>query len=153
MANRMRRSIQQIGIGVFVAGIALQFIPVVRDNPAVVPSATIYETGLVPANVRACLERSCMNCHSDETRWPWYSYVAPVSWMVAHDVHQARSKMNFSEWDHYSQTKKAHELEEICNEVLNEEMPPRTYTLTHRDARVTEEEREAVCQWTDTPRP
>ncbi len=106
----------------------------------------------MPADVKAVFERSCKNCHSNETSWPWYSYVAPISWVVAHDVHQARKAMNLSEWGSYSSNKKTDKLEEICEQLTNGDMPDRKYALIHRQARPTARERDVVCQWTDDSR-
>ena len=132
--------------------VAIQFIPVNRSNPSVDPSRSIYATLPVPVEVKGVFERSCNNCHSNQTAWPWYSHVAPVSWMVARDVHQARKKMNFSEWATYSAQRKEDRLEEICEQVTNGEMPDRKYAIVRREARLTPHEREAVCQWTDDSR-
>ncbi len=106
----------------------------------------------MPAEAKAVLERSCKDCHSDETSWPWYSYVAPVSWMVASDVQQARKAMNLSEWSSYSTKEKTDKLEEICEQLTNGDMPDRKYTLVHRHARLTAKERELICQWSEDSR-
>ena len=148
----MRRWVKRIGLATVFLLLATQFIPLNRSNPSVDPSQTIYATLPVPAKVKAVFERSCKNCHSDETAWPWYSYVAPVSWVLAHDVHQARKMMNLSEWGSYSAKRKEDRLEEICEQVTNGDMPDRKYAIFHRSARLTPEEREAVCQWTDDSR-
>jgi len=148
----VRRWVKRIGLATLFLLLATQFIPLNRSNPSVDPSQTIYATLPVPAEVKAVFERSCKNCHSDETAWPWYSYVAPVSWVVAHDVHQARKMMNLSEWGSYSAKRKEDRLEEICEQVTNGDMPDRKYAIFHRGARLTPEEREAVCQWTDDSR-
>ncbi len=148
----MRRWVKRIGLATLFLLLATQFIPLNRSNPSVDPSQTIYATLPVPAKVKAVFERSCKNCHSDETAWPWYGYVAPVSWVLAHDVHQARKMMNLSEWGSYSAKRKEDRLEEICEQVTNGDMPDRKYAIFHRSARLTPEEREAVCQWTDDSR-
>jgi uncharacterized membrane protein len=132
--------------------LAIQFIPVNRNNPRVDLSKTIYASQDVPEDVKAVFERSCKNCHSNETRWPWYSYVAPVSWVVAHDVHHARKTMNLSEWGSYSAQRKEDKLEEICEQLTNGDMPDRKYAIFHRNARITAEERTIVCQWTEDSR-
>ena len=132
--------------------VVIQLVPVNRTNPSTEPSRSIYAALPVPQDVRAVFERSCRNCHSNETAWPWYSYVAPVSWVVARDVHQGRKKMNLSEWGTYSAQKKEDGLEEICEQVTNGEMPDRKYAIFHREARISAEEREAICQWTDDSR-
>ena len=148
----MRRWVKRLGVATVFLFLATQFIPLNRSNPSVDPSQTIYATLPMPAEVKDVFERSCKNCHSDETAWPWYSYVAPVSWVVAHDVHQARKMMNLSEWGGYSAKRKEDRLAEICEQVTNGDMPDRKYAIFHRGARLTPEEREAVCQWTDDSR-
>ena len=148
----MRHWVKRIGFAILVPVVVIQFVPVNRNNPHVDPAQTIYATLPVPGDVRAIFERSCSNCHSNETSWPWYSYVAPISWVVAHDVHQARKVMNLSEWRGYSATKKTDKLEEICEQLTNGDMPDRKYVLIHKQARPTAKEKDVVCQWTDDSR-
>jgi len=127
----------------------MQAVPVHRDNPPVDPARTVFAAEAVPVNVEVVLQRSCADCHSNHTRWPWYSYVAPVSWIVAHDVHAARRQMNFSEWSGYSEKKREERINGICEQVVNGDMPEGKYALIHRRARVTQEERAAICQWVE----
>ena len=148
----MRRWVKRVGLATGFLLLAIQLVPVKRDNPAVDPSKTIYASQPVPTDVKAVFERSCKNCHSNQTAWPWYSYVAPASWVVAHDVHQARKTMNLSEWGSYSAQRKEDKLEEICEQLTNGDMPDRKYAIFHRNARITPEERAVVCQWTDDSR-
>ncbi len=148
----MRLWVKRILFAIAFLLLAIQFVPVSRNNPSFDPSRSIYATVPVPEDVKAVFERSCRNCHSNETAWPWYSYVAPVSWVVAHDVHEARKKMNFSEWGGYSAQRKEDRLEEICEQVTNGDMPDRKYALLHREARPTAAERAALCQWTEDSR-
>ena len=132
--------------------LGLQAIPVERGNPPVDPARTIFATVALPAKVEMVLRRSCADCHSNQTRWPWYSYVAPMSWIVAHDVHAARRQMNFSEWAGYSEKKREDRLNGICEQVVNGDMPEGKYALIHRRARVPEDERAAICQWVERSR-
>jgi Haem-binding domain len=148
----VRLWVKRVGLAAMVLLLAIQLVPVNRSNPRVDPSQTIYATLPMPADARAVFERSCKNCHSNETSWPWYSYVAPISWVISHDVHQARKAMNLSEWGSYSPNKKTDELEEICEQLTNGYMPDRKYMLLHRQARPTPKERDVVCQWTDDSR-
>jgi len=148
----LRRWLGRIGIGLLAVLVASQFIPVDRHNPGIDPSKTIYATEKVPAGVQAVFTQSCQNCHSNQTECPWYSYVAPVSWMIASDVHEARSKMNLSEWGGYPANKREERLEEICEQLTNGDMPDFKYMLLHRNARVTPDQRAAVCQWTEDSR-
>ena len=87
-----------IVIGVII--VAIQFIPVDRSNPPVTQEIN------APPNVMTILKTSCYDCHSNETNWPWYSYVAPVSFLVASDVQNGRKRVNFSEWDKYDEKKR-----------------------------------------------
>jgi heme-binding protein len=97
--------------------------------------------------VGALLKRACYDCHSNETRWPWYSYVAPVSWLIARDVGSARRGLNFSEWDSYYPATRRRKLQWI-NRVLRERtMPPWSYLMLHRSANLTEENLVTLEQW------
>jgi hypothetical protein len=148
----VRRWLRRIGVAVVVFLVVSQLVPVDRRNPPVDPSKTIHASEKVPTAVQGVFARSCQNCHSNQTSWPWYSYVAPVSWMIANDVHSARRKMNFSEWGGYPAKKREEKLEEICEQVTNGDMPDAKYMLLHRSARIVPEERSAICQWTENSR-
>jgi hypothetical protein len=148
----MKKPRKQALVALLVVFLGIQFVPVERRNPPVQAEQTIFAVEPVPPAVRAVFETSCLDCHSNRTRWPWYSYVAPVSWMVVHDVHEGRSHMNFSEWGSYSAKQKEHRLEAICEQLLNEDMPDAKYTLLHRSARLSHEQRELVCAWIDAGR-
>jgi len=144
--------LKRSGLAVILLLASIQFFAIDRHNPVVEPSQTIYSTESPPAEVRSILQRSCNDCHSNETRWPWYSYIAPVSWVVANDVHQARRRMNFTEWGTYPSKKRADRLEEFCEQLMNGEMPDRKYTFIHRNARLTQEERASLCAWANGKR-
>jgi len=135
----MNKAIVAIG----VLFLAIQLVPVDRTNPP--------ETGRVPAPeaVAAVLERSCFDCHSNNTRWPWYAYVAPVSWLVAYDVHEAREHMNFSEWDRLSAEKRAKKIHEVWEEVEEGEMPLWYYLPLHEDARLVPQDLTALRTWAE----
>jgi hypothetical protein len=94
------------------------------------------------------LERSCQNCHSERTKWPWYSHIAPISWMIASDVGQARSHMNLSHWQEYSREDRMMLLSAIGSAVRNRKMPVGRYVLLHPEARLTDQERQQIYQWT-----
>ena len=138
-----------LGLFLLAAGQAVQ---VNRENPAIDQAKKLEATIPVPPEIRQILRRSCNDCHSNETIWPWYSRVAPVSWLVAYDVREGRSDLNFSEWGAYTSKEKGDKLEEICGRVRRDEMPDGKYTLIHRDARLTAEERNAICAWSEQVR-
>jgi len=140
------------GLALLAALVVAQFIPVDRSNPQTPESQSIYAREKIPPPVKAVFGNSCANCHSNQTVWPWYSHVAPVSWMIASDVHEARSKMNLSEWGGYPANKREDRLEEICEQVTNGDMPDFKYLLIHRSARLSKADRDAVCAWTEDSR-
>jgi mono/diheme cytochrome c family protein len=125
---------------------AVQLIPVDRTNPAVTSEIE------APAEVMAVFERSCYDCHSNQTRWPWYSGVAPVSWVLARDVDEGREHLNFSRWGEYPDEERNHLARDIAEEVEAGEMPIKAYLFLHRDARVTAEETERLRQWAESLR-
>jgi hypothetical protein len=100
----------------------------------------------------ALVRRACQNCHSQNTEWPWYSHVAPMSWMIARDVQQARVHMNLSQWQDYSAENRLRLLSEIGSAVKNRQMPVERYLLLHPEARLTELERQRLYSWTRTER-
>ena len=92
-------------------------------------------------------KRSCVDCHSNQTSWPWYSYFAPVSWFVERDVRRGRDHMNLSEWEQYSFKQQEKLLADIASAVENCEMPLPQYTLVHRQARLSDADRDMVYRW------
>lgn len=121
--------------------ILIEAVDTPRTNPA--------PTGDVSAQpeVAAILHRACYDCHSDETRWPWYSRFAPASWMVAHDVERGRMELNFSEWNSYRPLTRERKLEWMGRAVRDEAMPPWPYRMAHPGARLTPTDRELIEHW------
>lgn len=149
----MRRfRIKPIIVATVVLLAAIQIVPVSAHNAPVVPSHSIYSVQAMPPQVRSVFENSCNDCHSSETHWPWYSHIAPVSWIVAHDVREGRKHVNFSEWGTYSPKKQEDKLELICEQVTNGDMPDAMYAFFHRQSRLTQDQRDAVCEWVETAR-
>ncbi|CAN5205811.1 heme-binding domain-containing protein [soil metagenome] len=128
-----------------VVFVGIQLIPVDRTNPPV-------ETEVpAPANVRTVLRRACYDCHSNETVWPWYSKLAPVSWLVARDVNDGRKELNFSTWNRYTTEQQVKKFKESWKEVAEGEMPPWIYLPTHRDAVLSTEEKAILRDWANGP--
>ena len=127
--------------------IGAQFVRPALTNPPVDESKTIFATGKVPADVRGILERSCADCHSHATVWPWYSKVAPMSWLVAEDVEEGREELNFSLWGDYEPKRAEHKLEELCEKVEEGEMPLKKYTFLHPRAKLSDADRRHLCEW------
>ncbi len=130
------------GLAVFAA---IQLVRPERTNPPVDPSCTLQAQLGSDTRAASVVARACRDCHSNETNWPWYSRVAPVSWLVAHDVAEGREEMNFSIWSEYPPEKQHNLLKNACDEVRAGEMPIWMYTLMHREAKLSSDDVSAVC--------
>ncbi len=139
-------------IGLGAALLLCQLYQPERTNPPVDPSKTVEANLQVSPQVKEIMGRACRDCHTHETRWPWYSYVAPSSWLVAEDVEHAREHMNLSEWAKYDAIQMDKMLDEICEEVEEGGMPLPIYVLMHGEADLTAQERQVVCDWTRAER-
>lgn len=132
----------RIIVGVLIAAfIAIQFRTVERTNPPV------YGDFNGPAEVKEILQRACYDCHSNETKWPFYSYVAPFSWLVTKDVEEARDELNFSNWRRTSRVKQFKKKEEIWEEVDEGKMPLWYYLPLHPGAKLSEHDRDIIRKW------
>lgn len=121
--------------------IVLQFIPINRNNPPV-------EADLkAPEKVTLVLKKSCYDCHSNETRYPLYSYIFPASLFLAHHVEEGREELNFSNWEALSNSKKTKKAEDIVEVLEKKEMPLISYTIIHRDAVLSNEDSELLINW------
>lgn len=135
------RVLRWVVLVVVTAFVAMQLVPVDRSNPPV--------SAEVPAGpeARAILRRACYDCHSNETVWTWYTWVAPVSWLAARDVHEGRRELNFSTWDRYTTKEQVKKLKESWETIAENEMPPWFYLPVHRDARLSAEDRAVMRRW------
>ena len=127
--------------------VVAQFFRPSFANPPIDPAKTFAATAQVPPNVQSTLERSCSDCHSNNTVYPWYSKVAPVSWLLANDINKGRHEVNFSEWGGYTQKRKLRKLKEICDQVKEGEMPLSYYLPMHPNAKLSDADKAAICAW------
>ena len=125
----------------------VQFVRPGRVNPPAVAGQSLEECARVPPEVAGVLKRSCMDCHSHRTDWPWYSNVAPASWFVIDHVNHGRRRLNFSRWGEYDGRRAARLLKNICLTAKAGEMPLDSYTLVHRGARLTPADVQSLCDW------
>lgn len=130
--------------GVVFVLLAIQLVPVDRTNPPVESEVP------APAAVRSILRRACYDCHSNETVWPWYSRIAPVSWLVASDVHEGRADMNFSTWNRRTREEQLKAFQECWEKVEQGDMPPLLYRPAHPAARLSEADRSALRAWSQS---
>lgn len=147
----------QKGLRLFVVVVAFVFVVAQFKRPEKVnlafDEARAIETrvGMTP-EVEAILARSCNDCHSQKTDWPWYSNIAPVSWFVVEHVNHGRTHLDFSDWSAYESDEADHLLRNICRLSRQRSMPMSSYTLMHRDAKLSARDVETLCDWTETAR-
>ena len=139
------RVVKWAAIAFCVAFIAIQLVPVSRTNP---PVEGDFRGS---TEVVSVLRRACYDCHSNETVWPWYSRVAPVSWVIAHDVTEGRAELNFSTWDQLSTEKQAKAMKESWKEVAEGEMPTWYYVVLHPEARLSANDQSVLQAWSGSP--
>jgi hypothetical protein len=145
----LKKYLRWLGVAVVVLFVALQFVRPDRTNPAADLSMSIsMQSGITPP-VGTLLKTSCFDCHSNETRWPWYCEIAPVSWLVANDVQEGRKHLNFSEWGKYTKSKRVLKLGQIYEQVSKNEMPISKYLYMHPDAKLTAADRDSITSWTE----
>jgi heme-binding protein len=132
--------------------VVIQFFGPAKSNPAVDPSQIIEARLHVTPQMAAIFDRSCNDCHSNKTRWPWYSNVAPVSWLVIGDVNEGRSMMNLSEWGYLDPDRQARKLQQMCEEVQDGVMPLSSYTPLHPGSKLSSDDVKMLCDWANAER-
>ncbi len=138
--------IKNILVALLVVFVLMQIVRIDTKNPATNPSDVFSEATMTP-EIKGLLNTACYDCHSNNTRYPWYSNIAPVSWWLQHHVHEGREELNFSEWNAMDAKKKDHKLKE-CVEMIEEgEMPMNSYTWTHTDARLNAEQKAVLIRY------
>ena len=148
----MRRIIKWMIIIVIVVFAGIQLIRPARTNPPIDPTRTIEARTQMPEEVGMLFDMSCSDCHSYETKWPWYSKVAPVSWLIWSDVQEGRSALNLSAWAQYDARRANEQLTNIEKMVSRGVMPLWQYRLMHREARLTSGDVKLLVEWTKAER-
>lgn len=143
----MKKALRRILLVFLFAFVVLQFFRIDKTNPEVVAENDFIALTSPSEDVENLLRSACYDCHSNETKYPWYSNVAPVSWWLKHHVDEGREHLNFSEWGTYPEKKQNHKLDECAEEVEEGEMPLSSYTWTHSKAKLTAEQIELLENW------
>ena len=139
--------IKKIAIGILIILIAAQFIqPTLNQGSATGPQDMSHAVS-IPGNVMQVLKKSCFDCHSNHTTYPWYDRISPVSWWVADHVKDGKRELNFTEFSQYSIKKQIHKIEEIRETVEKREMPLKSYLVMHGDAKLTANDKNLLVEW------
>jgi hypothetical protein len=130
-----------------VVFIAIQFVQPARNTSGQVLPTDISKTVSLPENVHTILQTACYDCHSNNTRYPWYNYVQPVAWILANHIKHGKKDLNFNEFGSYPARRQQSKLKAIADQVRDGEMPLYSYTIIHKKARLTKEEKSVIIQW------
>ena len=144
----MRKPFKVAAIAIVIGFITLQFFGIDKTNPPIVHSETLEATVAVPPDVALIMGRSCNDCHTNKTIYPWYANIQPAGWFVKDHIDEGKRKLNLSKFNTFDTKKKIKKLEEICEQVESSEMPLPSYLWIHRYAVLSENERKAICDWT-----
>jgi hypothetical protein len=143
----MKKIFKRILIALLIIFIAIQFIRPAKNRSEGISANDISTKYPVPDSVQAILKVACYDCHSNNTRYPWYSEIQPVAWWLNNHIKDGKRGLNFSEFTSYRIKKQFHRLDDINKQVKKNEMPLSSYTLIHTDAKLTEGQKLAIAAW------
>lgn len=141
------KTLKILALIILVAFIGIQFIPTERNQSDFVPKTDFLLVHNTPENIGNLLMESCYDCHSNNTKYPWYNRVQPVAWFLEDHIIEGKKELNFSEWDEYSNRRKNSKLNSIISQITDDEMPLFSYTLLHREAVYSENEKKLVIEY------
>lgn len=144
----VKKVLKAVAIVLVLAFVAVQFVGIDTANPPIERDQTLEATTSVPPDISLILGRSCNDCHSNQTMYPWYAHIQPLGWFLKSHIDDGRRRLNFSVWNTYDATKKAKRLEDICEQVESKEMPLPSYLWLHGGAALSDSETRALCDWT-----
>lgn len=144
--------IRKILIGLLITLVLIQFIRPAKNQSLELSANDISHVYAVPPAINDIFKKSCNDCHSNNTVYPWYSNLQPVAWWLENHVNDGKRHFNFSEFASYTQKKQHHKLEEFIEMVKEEEMPFNSYTWLHKEAILSTEEKLAISSWADNLR-
>lgn len=142
----MGKRLKQLAVVFIVLLVAAQLVRPARTNPTIDPTRTIQTHTRAGSALAAVLDRSCGDCHSNATVWPWYSSVAPLSWLMAYAVKEGRGTVNFSEWANYPPERQQKLLAASCQAVSQGKMPGGAWTALHPETRLSAQDIDTICQ-------
>jgi len=150
----MRRKIiiKRIVLLIVVVFIGIQFVPSTYNQSDTLLETDISNTFDIPSKIQTLLENSCYDCHSNNTYYPWYNNIQPMSWMMERHIKNGKKELNFSEFGAYSKRRKKSKIKSIINQIKDDEMPLSSYTLLHRNAILSESDKLLIINWMENQR-
>jgi Haem-binding domain len=145
----MRNGLKIAGIGLLTILVVMQFFQPERNTTALDPELDMLEVTVPPGQIVNLIQSACYDCHSIQTDYPWYAKISPLSWFLHKHIENGRENMNFSEYGQKGKAGKIGLLVDFCEVLDAGTMPLRGYMLLHKNARLSQEEKEILCTWTE----
>jgi hypothetical protein len=147
----MKRS-KAVTLAFLIIILAIQFLQPARNKNGQAVSKDFSKVFTVPDNVQGILKKSCFDCHSNQTEYPWYTYIQPLGWWMNSHIRKGKEELNFSEFGSYSKRRQMSKLKSIAESIEDETMPLPSYTLIHKKARLSNEEKDLILNWVKNTR-
>jgi hypothetical protein len=144
--------VKKILIGLLVFLILIQFIRPAKNVSTAATPDDIFNHYRASDSIKMLIKTSCYDCHSNNTRYPWYAEIQPLAWWLNHHVEEGKNELNFSDFAAFNTRFKSHKLDEVMDEVKEKNMPLKSYLISHSDAKLTDAQREAIIKWADEVR-
>ena len=138
---------KKILIFLFIVFVGIQFIPTNHNQSTEILKSEITKNFDIPQNIQVLLIKSCYDCHSNNTHYPWYSKIQPGSWILEKHIKEGKKDLNFSEFGNYSKRKQKSKFKSIASQVRDHKMPIASYTLIHRNAKLSKVEKQQIMKW------
>lgn len=142
--------LKHIGLGLLIAFVGIQFIPTKLNKSEYISKTDFTRIYDVPTNIQSILQTSCYDCHSNNTHYPWYNKIKPVTWYLNDHIEKGKEELNLSKFGEYSTRRQSSKLRSMSSQVEDGEMPLDSYTLLHRDAILSDKEKEEFITWMDS---
>lgn len=143
----MKKILKIVAMIVLVAFVGIQFIPTEKNQSDFAPKTDFLLVNNTPETISNLLIESCYDCHSNNTKYPWYNRIQPMAWFLEDHIKEGKKELNFSEWNEYSDRRKNSKLNSIISQIEDDEMPLFSYTLIHRNAVYSDSEKELVIEY------
>ncbi len=135
---------------VFIIGfVGIQFIPTSLNQSDIIPKEDIIQYYNPPEGISAMLKNSCYDCHSNNTAYPWYNKIQPISWLLQGHIDKAKEELNFSNFKTYSKRKQKSKLKSIISQIEDNEMPLKGYVLMHENAKLSDKDKTVLTSWVE----
>ena len=146
------KPLKKILLAILVVFITIQFIQPTKNKSDQILPTDISKVFIVPENVQAALKTSCYDCHSNNTHYPWYSFIQPGAWLMASHIKEGKADLNFNEFGNYTERKQQNKLRAIGKSIDDGSMPIPAYTMIHTDAKLTKDQKALILDWVNRTR-